>query len=291
MFAIDSIDDGLRVTWDGSLVLDYNFQTGGPRPYWHPLRLPDSPVLTMDRPQDHVHHQGMWVGWKRINGVNFWEQPKPDADPSGFGRIAHKKVLYRYADSDFAGFSSENGWVDWQGVVHLDEVRRTLVHAPQDNYMMLDAALQFSSKAPASTLDLSRGEPGLGGLFYSGLTIRFDNAMTPGRLLDADGRTRPMDVFGSRSRWCSYVGRHQEDGKLYGTAILDHPDNPRYPTTWWVRNAENYALIQPGLCYHEPFKLCADALLKLNYTVLLHRDQVEPDLIERVAARAGKQLS
>jgi hypothetical protein len=233
----------------------------------------------VDRPKDHVHHQGMWVAWKKVNGVNFWEQPKPGADPGGFGRIAHQKVLERSADSGIARLSTENAWIDWRNTTHLNEVRRTVAHTPQDDYLIMDVALQFRAAGMEVTLDLNRGEPGRGGLFYSGLTIRFDNALTPGKLLDADGRTEPTDIFGSRSRWCGFAGRHQVDGQVYGITILDHPNNPRYPTTWWVRNAENYALIQPCLCYHEPFKLDANSVLELNYRIVLHKGQVDPSLI------------
>lgn len=282
MFTIDSIDDGLRLTWSGQLILDYHFQTGGPRTYWHPLRLPDSPALTMDRPGDHIHHQGMWVAWKSINGVNFWEQSKPGADPGKFGRIAHREVLERSADSQNALFVTENAWIDGKNVVHLNEVRRTTVYPPQDDYLIMDIGIQFCAAGRNVIFDLKRGEPGRGGLFYSGLTIRFDNALTPGQLLDADGRTESVDIYGSRSRWCGFAGRHQSDGQVYGITIVDHPDNPRHPTTWWVRNSENYALIQPGLCYNEPFELAAGDTLELNYRVVLHKGHVSPDLIDQI---------
>ena len=39
-------------------------------------------------------------------------------------------------------------------------------------------------------LDLRRGDPGGMGRYYSGMAIRFDNIITPGKLLDADGRHR-----------------------------------------------------------------------------------------------------
>ena len=285
MFAIDSTDDGLRLTWNGQLIMEYHFQTGGPRTYWHPLQLPGSPALTMDRPGDHIHHQGMWVAWKSVNGVNFWEQSKPGADPGGFGRIVHNKILESSADSKSARFATQNQWIDWRNVVHLNEVRRTTVHAPQDDHLIMDFALQFRPENRNVTLDLKRGEPGKGGLFYSGLTIRFNNALTPGKLLDADGRTEPMDIYGSQSHWCGFAGQHQEDGQVYGITILDHPDNPRHPTTWWVRSAENYALIQPCLCYHKPFQLAAGHVLELKYRVVLHKEHVNPDLIEHIGDR------
>ena len=284
MFVTDPIEDGLRLTWNGQAMLDYNFQTGGPRPYWHPLRLLDSPILTMDRPGDHIHHQGMWVAWKSVNGVNFWEEPGPNADPGGFGRIVHKKMLECSADAQKALFITENAWIEGQDTVHLKETRRTVVHAPQDDYMVIDVGIQFRPVERNVTLDLKRGEPGKGGLFYSGLTIRFDNAMTPGQLLDADGRTEPADIYGSRSRWCGLAGKHPADGQIYGITILDHPDNPRYPTAWWVRNSKNYALIQPCLCYYEPYEMAVGDTLELKYRVILHRGHVNQDIIGMIGS-------
>ena len=178
-------------------------------------------------------------------------------------------------------------WIDWRDVTHLSEVRQTKVHAPQKNYLTIDVAIQFYPADRDVTLDLSRGEPGKGGLFYSGLTIRFDNAMTPGQLLDADGRTENMDIFGNRSQWCGFSGRHGQDGQVYGITIVDHPDNPYSPTPWWVRNAENYALIQPSLCYHEPLELAEDDTLKLRYRVILHKGRVDPDVIEQAVQNAA----
>lgn len=279
MFTIENTKDGIRLNWNNKHILSYNFQTGGPRSYWHPLRLPDSPVLTMDRPGDHIHHQGMWVAWKSINGINFWEQPGSEADPTGYGRILHKKLLECQADEKTAHFTTQNHWVDWQDKIHLNEIRKTVIYAPEEKYLKIDVSIHFLPVGRDAILDLKRGEPGGGGLFYSGLTIRFDNALTPGQMLDANGRTETMKIYGGRSQWCGFAGKHKTDGKVYGITIIDHPDNPRHPTPWWVRNAENYALLQPCLCYNEPYNLAQEESLKLKYKIILHKDHVDPELI------------
>ncbi len=282
MFTLDTITEGLRLKWDGQTILEYHFPAKGPRPYWHPLRLPDSPVLTMNQPADHIHHQGMWVAWKGVNGVNFWEQPKPGDDPTGYGRILHRKVVEQNVEAGRATFTTENTWVDWRGVQHLTETRRAVIHTPQDDYWSMDVHLRFAAPAQDVILDLKRGEPGQGGLFYSGLTVRFNNAMTPGQLLDAEGRTETMRIFGSTASWCGYAGTHEEDGQVYGMTILDHPENPRHPSPWWVRNGKNYSILQPSLCYHEPLHLAADGSLTLQYRVVIHRGDVEPALVEKL---------
>lgn len=285
MFTLESIADGLSLKWDGKPILEYQFQKEGYRTFIHPLRMPDSPVLTMDRatvvPVDHPHHQGLYVGWTKVNGVDFWGQPSPGAEPAGFGRIVHQSVESQSAGREQAQFATHNAWIDWEDVQHLTETRETTVYAPHDEFMALDIRTSLVSKDRGVRLDLKRGgPPGTMGILYSGLTIRLHDAMTPGELLTADGRTEIDDVFGSASRWCGFSGRHQEDGQVYGVTILDHPENPRYPSSWWVRNMKDFSLLQPGLCYHEPLDLDAGETLDLRYRIVLHKGPVRPDLIQ-----------
>jgi len=213
VFSLESIHDGLRLNWLGKTLLNYCFATGGQRPYWHPLQLPYAPSLTMNEPRDHVHHQGMWFAWKNVNGVNFWEQGKPEADPAGFGKIAHQCILEQSTDDAKAAFVTENAWIDWQGATHLTEIRRTTIFPPQADCLFIDLELQFKPHRQEVTLHLNRGTPGEGGCFYSGLIIRFYDAMRPGHL-DADGREETTDIFGKQSRWCGFGRTHAQDSQV-----------------------------------------------------------------------------
>ena len=263
----------LNVAWNGQQVLGYHFPEDGNRPFCHPLNLPGAPSLTMNEPGDHVHHQGLWVAWKKVNAVNFWEQPAQGADPTGFGKIVHQRIISQSANADRASFATENAWIDWQDITHLTEQREITVHPPTADVMKISVSLTFHPNEREVVLDLRRGEPGADGRYYSGMAIRFDNIITPGKLLDADGRTEPMDIFGKQSRWCSFTSKHPTDNETYGVAIVDHPNNPRYPTTWWVRNRKNYCLIHPSPVYYEPFHLDPDEVLTLQYSVVLYRGE------------------
>ena len=276
MFSVEQCREGLTLSWNGQPVLGYQFPETGHRPFCHPLNLPGAPLLTMNEPGDHVHHQGLWLAWKKVNGVNFWEQPAPGGDPTGFGRIVQQRVVSVEADVEHAQLVTENAWIDWQGTQHLTERRELTLSAPTDTAMAVSLSFTLSPIGRPVVLDLRRGTPGADGRYYSGLAVRFHNSVTPGALLDADGRTEAEDIFGQRSRWCSFTTEHPADGETYGIAIVDDPRNPRYPTPWWVRNRENYCLIHPSPVYAEPFRLALGETLGLQYRVVLYRG--EPDI-------------
>ena len=285
MFTFQDLPDGVRLNWNDSRILEHNFGTSGRRPFVHPLGLPGSPSLNMDRaavePYDHPHHQGLWVAWKKVNGVNFWEQPRSDGDESGFGRVSHQGVVSREAGDGQASLAVQNAWTDWRGTTHLSETRRATVHAPGDGAMTLDLETTLDPQGQDLTLDLNRGEPGAMGLFYSGLMFRVNDAMSAGSLLDAEGRTDVEEIFGNDARWCGYWGRHAEDGKTYGVTIIDHPDNPRYPTTWFARARPNFSVLHPSPCYHEPLAVPLGQPLTLRYRLLLHQGPTDPDAVRQ----------
>ena len=213
--------------------------------------------------------------------MNFWEQSASGRDAEGYGSIIHRQLVSQSVKPAQVQFTVENAWIDWQGVQHLTETRETTVYALED-YLQMDIELRFVPSQRELTLDLNRGKPGGGGLFYSGLIIRFDNALSPGKLLDADGRSEPMEIFGQTSRWCGFAGKHGEDGQVYGITLLDYPGNPRYPTPWWVRNGENYALLHPSPCYYKPFRIAEGDALSFRYRAVLHKGHVNPELIEQI---------
>ena len=288
MFLLNQVENVLRLTWQDEIIMDYNFPLDGNRPYWHPIRLPNSPILTMNQPEDHIHHQGMWIAWKMVNGVNFWEQPPSDANPTGYGRIVHQNISDQSFDHHGASFTTENIWIDWMGTEHLSETRRTIVHPPTLDYLVIDISFDFQPNDQDVTFDLKRGKPGGGGLFYSGLTIRFDNMLTPGETLDANDRTDTDKIFGNQSIWCSFTGVHPRDNQVYGATIIDSPSNLRYPTTWWVRNKKNYGLLHPSPTYYDPVTLSRNKILKFEYRVILHRGNINSESLNTISQNHQK---
>jgi Family of unknown function (DUF6807) len=52
-------------------------------------------------------------------------------------------------------------------------------------------------------------------------------------LTNAAGKTGEDQCWGKPAEWCDISGTVA--GKPYGVAVLDHPSNPRHPSTWHVR--------------------------------------------------------
>ena len=282
MFSTIQMGHQLDFKWNNKLLVSYQYPKDGKRGFWHPLQLPDSPPLTVNRPSDHVHHQGMWLAWKKVNGVNFWEEPASNADSTGFGRVV-QQLICPYVSDDQCGFSSTNLWIDWQDKSHLVEKRSMKIYSPTDCYMLIDVDFELKALEHPVILDLQRGEPGQGGCFYSGLTIRFDNRLNHCELLDANGRTEANQIFGQSSHWCGWSGVHTSDGKTYSVTIIDQLKNPNYPTPWWIRNESDYGLLHPSPTYYQPIRLAAAESVLLSYRVVVQYGSLSAKLINRLA--------
>lgn len=279
MFYLQKNTSSLQVNWNGDPLLAYQYGSGS-MPFWHPISMPGSPILTEDRPADHIHHHGLWLAWKSVNGVNFWEESPSGAPERGYGRIVNTDLNVVEVSSSSAEFIATTSWLDWRGKEIISDVRRTLIHRPTDTGFMIDLSIELLPTNGEVILDLRRGEPGQGGFYYSGLVIRLNDKIGQGEVLDADGHTDTESIFGSQSRWCGYSGVHQVNGKRYSVVIIDKPENPRYPTTWWVRNRPGYSLLHPSPTYHEPLKIDAGTSVTFKYKLLFYNGPIPVDDVE-----------
>ena len=279
MFYLQKNTSSLQVNWNGDPLLAYQYGSGS-MPFWHPISMPGSPVLTEDRPADHIHHHGLWLAWKSVNGVNFWEESPSGAPERGYGRIVNTDLNVVEVSSSSTEFIATTSWLDWRDKEIISDVRRTLIHRPTDTGFMIDLSIELLPTNGEVILDLRRGEPGQGGFYYSGLVIRLNDKIGQGEVLDADGHTDTESIFGSQSRWCGYSGVHQVNGKRYSVVIIDKPENPRYPTTWWVRDRPGYSLLHPSPTYYEPLKIDAETSVMFQYKVLFYNGPIPVEDVE-----------
>ena len=77
-------------------LLEYRYDRARPKPYVHPLYLPDGTPLTLDGPKDHIHHRGLMVAWSAVNGYDFWGEVNPA--PHGQSQHVHAQCQRRQHD-------------------------------------------------------------------------------------------------------------------------------------------------------------------------------------------------
>src|SRR5215211_3941108 len=110
------------------------------RPYLHPLRDPSGRVvLTEDRPADHPWQHGIFTGFHRVNGFNYWKEDE--------GRQRFVRLLDLKEAPDRVSWRALVELVAPNGKVVLEEEDSITIHAPEsgDAYV-IDFDLLFRAK-------------------------------------------------------------------------------------------------------------------------------------------------
>ena len=200
------------------------------RPYFYPVRAADGVEVTSDQVlsgTDHPHHRSLWVSHGDVNGADHWsfaQKPEPKQRHVRFSKLA----------SD--AFVEELEWeTKGSGGVLLRETRAVRFFAFDDGQRGIDFTLSFT---PAD------GKVTFGDTKEAGLcAVRVKKSISDKpTLTNSRGQSGEKAVWGKPAEWCDLSG--QIDGKPYGVAVLDHPKNPRHPSTW---HAREYGLLAANI--------------------------------------------
>jgi Methane oxygenase PmoA len=276
MSAAVEIDDGVATfRYDAALVARYHFGPDRARPYLAPLLAPGGTRVTRDSDEveDHPHHHGVWIGHRDVDGVDHW------TGFPGHGRIVHRG----FAPVDGAALRERLTWVRPDGAPQLEE-RRTL-------HLLDGHALDVEVRLRGDYGPVALGDDKDAAM----LAVRVASTMQGdrgGEVVLAGGRRGEAECWGAASEWADYAGP-APGGGVAGVAVLDHPDNPRHPTRWHVRD---YGLMCANPCGSRCFGEAADGTLRIaagdelrfRFRVLAHRGNAETAGIDAAyAAFAG----
>jgi len=212
---------------DGSFLMIYRENEEEPivtqharpdhRPYLHPIEAPDGKgILTEYSPGHHKHQTGLYWGFTRVNGRDYFHHPEGDY----WERISLEIK------------EAKGKEVRWQTVYHLlDEAGEPIMKETQNWKAVVKGEQYFLSLEwiGEAIEDITIGEYDYGGLF---LRMPWREGIN-GEVVNA-ARQRNEQAEGQRAMWVD-VGMQVEGREdLAHIAIFDHPDNKGFPQPWRV---------------------------------------------------------
>ncbi len=189
------------------------------RPYLHPIMAPDGKgELTQFSPGHHKHQTGLYWGLTRVNGRDYFHNPKGD-----YWRRVSAEVL-----------KGEGGDVSWRTVyAMLDEAGAVTMTETQTWTMSINAAgqaiLDLAWNGKAGEKDVTVSKYPYGGMFLRMPWEKGKRAhvMTAARVVNEKAE-------GKRSMWLDVgmeIAGRDDDAHF---AIFDHPQNDGFPNAWRV---------------------------------------------------------
>ncbi|MBX2873574.1 MAG: PmoA family protein [Saprospiraceae bacterium] len=305
---------------DGQLFTAYRYPDEIAKPILYPILTTKGVPLTRGFPidpqagerVDHPHQVGHWLNYGNVNGLDFWNNKGkvPAERRHKYGRIVHKSIESLKQGKQGAQLQVATQWKDLNGNILLEEStsfhfflrnqirvieRVTTLTAKDTSVSFRDnkegmfgirvaRALEFPSEKPL----LLAGEAGI-----PNAAKIMDNEGVNGNYLSSSGQTG-RGVWGTRAHWMKLHG--VVAGEESSLVILDHPDNPGYPTYWHARDYGLFAANPLGQAIFSKgkeslnFSLEAGQSVKFKYQILVHSGNNLPaEEIEQLAAAFAKK--
>ena len=254
---LEKKDTTVDVTIGGKEFTVFNFDKSLPKPYFLPVRAADGAIMTrgLDKPEEHPHHKGVWMSIDEVNEIRFWAEK---------GKIENVSVEVAAAEGNPARLKIVNHWLGDDGKPVLIEATEVSIFA--NRLIAYDARLT-AAEQPVTFGDTKEGMFG----------IRVANTLREkegGSIVNAEGLMGEKACWGLESKWVDYDG--MVDGKTYGVAIFDNPQNFRR-SRYHVRGYGLFTISPFGQSGYtsgklpaDPYKLEAGKSVRLRYGLYVH---------------------
>lgn len=243
---------------DGKLFTSYIWPASLKKPVLFPIHSSSGEPVTRGFPLepragervDHAHHVGMWFNYGDVNGIDFWNNSdavKP-GDRSKMGTIRHVKINRVTSGKDTGELDVTMEWVMPDGKVIVRENTRFIFRSGPNlraidritRLTALDSVLFRDNKEGVLGIRVARAleHPSNKPEIFTDAAGKptavpvMDNKGVSGLYVSSEGKKGDA-VWGTRGRWTMLTGRIGEEPVTL--AILDHPQNPGYPTYWHAR--------------------------------------------------------
>jgi hypothetical protein len=189
------------------------------RPYLHPITPPDGKgILTEYSPGHHKHQTGLYWGFTRVNGRDYFHHPQGD-----YWRRVSARVI-----------QAKGSEVKWQTVYNLLDSTGNALLVETQNWSMRERNNKFILEL--EWRGQAKQEVTIGKYDYGGLFLRMPwKQGIKGEVINA-ARQRNEKAEGQSSMWVDVGMQVEGRDDLAHIAIFDHPENNGYPQTWRVDN-------------------------------------------------------
>ncbi|MEM8486691.1 MAG: PmoA family protein [Bacteroidota bacterium] len=247
---------------DGAHFTSYLFSEAGSdlkKPILYPLNTANGNNVARGWPferkagerVDHPHHAGHWFNYGDVNGFDFWNHSTntPGDRLDKMGSIVHQSVDAIKNGNDVGTLTVTAHWLGPDGAALLHEQTTFVFTKAADRRIMdrtttltaLDEPVVFSdNKEGMVAVRVTRAleHPSNEALLLTdedgqprAEKVR-DNTGVSGEYLNEAG-VRGTAIWGERSPWALLSGKL--DDEHVTITIIDHPQNPGYPTYWHAR--------------------------------------------------------
>jgi putative membrane-bound dehydrogenase-like protein len=195
------------------------------RPYLHPIAAPDGRgVVTEYSPAHHKHQTGLFWGFTRLNGRDYFHNPQGD-----YWRRVSASII---DDKGDAAGEKEAEEVRWQTVYDLLDAAGSPIMTETQRWSMRERngafVLDLEWRGEAKT-DLTVDKYDYGGLF---LRMPWREGIA-GEVVNA-ARQRNERAEGQRAMWIDVGMQVEGRADPVHVAIFDHPANTGHPQAWRV---------------------------------------------------------
>lgn len=252
-------DKKIDVLINGELFTSYLYPQTIKKPVLYPLKTTKGTHLTRGFPLDpragervdHPHHVGLWFNYGDVNGLDFWNNSDSvSADKrEKMGTILHKEIINMSSGKDAASLEVAMEWVQHDGKPVLEE-NTTFIFREKNNTRTIDRITTLT--ALQEEVYFKDNKEGMLGIRVARElehptdqeavftdadgrptnVARMNNEGVEGKYRSSEGIIGD-EVWGTRGEWVTLESKINNES--VSLIIIDHPENPGFPTYWHAR--------------------------------------------------------
>lgn len=226
------VGDRIDVWVGGQFFTSYRFEENEKYPFFFPVNGPSGTSVTSMRNGEYPHHSSLFFGCDRVNGGNYWQEGLER------GRIISENIKLEKASGPEIVITQTCVWRRPNAPEPFRDTRRIVLTAPTKEQRIIDFDVTMEA---LEDVEIQKTN-------HSLFSARVDpdiSVRSGGTLVNAEGATGEKATFGKGSPWMAFYGK-RGSGATEGIAILQHPNNPGYPSPWFTRD---YGFISPTPMY------------------------------------------